>query len=103
MLFMYDFEHDLLPKSFRNFVMKKNVDTDKIITRQFKLLVQEKPTTNYSLKLPTQNCTRIWNNFDKQTRNVNHRSKFKRMLRVFYLDTYKSQVICLNPRCQDCN
>ena len=41
-LYMYDFEHDLLPKSFRNFVMKKNVDTDNIITKQFKLLVQEK-------------------------------------------------------------
>ena len=100
---MYDFEHDLLPKSFRNFVMKKNVDTDKIITRQFKLLVQGKPRTNFSLKLPRHNFTRIWNNIDKQIRNVNHRSKFKRLLRVFYLDTYKSQVICLNPTCQDCN
>ena len=77
----------LLPKLFRNFVMKKNVDTDKIITRQFKLLVQEKPRTNFSLKLPRHNFTRIWNNIDKQIRNVNHRSKFKCMLRVFYLDT----------------
>ena len=102
-LFKYDFEHDLLPKSFRNFVMKKNVDTDKIITRQFKLIVHEKPRSNFSLKLPRHNFTRIWNNTDKQIRNVNHRSRFKRMLRVFYLDTYKSQVICLNPRCQDCN
>ena len=33
-LFMYDLEHDLLPKSFRNFVMKQSFDTDKRITRQ---------------------------------------------------------------------
>ena len=44
-----------------------------------------------------------WNKIDKQIRNVNHRLKFKEMLRVFYLDTYKSLVICLKPRCQECN
>ena len=26
-LFMYDFHHDLLPKSFNNFAIKKNLDT----------------------------------------------------------------------------
>ena len=81
-LFMYDFEHDILHKSFRIFLLKKNVDTDKIITRQFKLLVQEKPRANFCLKLPRHNFKIIWNNIDKQIRNVNHRSKFKRMLRV---------------------
>ena len=100
---MYDLEHDLLPKSFRNVVMTKSVDTDKRITRQFKLLVHEKPRTNFSLKLPRHNFIRIWNKIDKQIRSVNHRLKFKQMLRVFYLDTYKSLVICLNPRCQECN
>ena len=89
-LFMYDLEHDLLRKSFRKFVMKKSVDTDKRITRQFKLLVNEKPRTNFS----KHNFTRIWNKIDKQIRNVNHRLKFKQMLRVFYLDTYKRLVIC---------
>ena len=68
----------------------KSFDTDKRITRQFKLLVHEKPRTNFSLKLPKHNFTRIWNKIDKQIMNVNHRLKFKQMLRVFYLDTYKS-------------
>ena len=27
----------------------------------------------------------------------------KQMLRVFYLNTYHRQVICLNPRCQECS
>ena len=102
-LFLYDLEHDLLPKSFRKCVMKTSFESDKRITRQFKLLVHEKPRTNLSLKLPKHNFTRIWNKTDKQIRNVNHRLKFKQMLRVFYLDIYKSLVICLNPRCQECN
>ena len=88
---MYDFDHNLLPKSFRKFVIKKNVTTDTRITRQFKLLVQEKPRTNFSSKLSRHNFTRMWNKVDEQIRNVNHRSKFKHMLRVFYLNTYQSQ------------
>ena len=83
--------------------MTNNVDTDKRITRQFKLLVHEKLKANFSLKLPIHNFTRIWNNIDKQIKTINHRSKFTQMLRVFYLDTYTSHVICLNPRCQECN
>ena len=46
-LFMYDFDHNVLPKSFRHFVIKKNVTTDTRITRQFKLLVEEKPRINF--------------------------------------------------------
>ena len=30
-LFMYDFQHDLLPKSFISFVIKKNVGTSMVI------------------------------------------------------------------------
>ena len=56
---MYDFVPDLFPMSFRNFVMKNNVDTYKRITRQFKLLVHEKRRTNLSLKLPKYKFTRI--------------------------------------------
>ena len=80
-----------------------NVDTDKRITRQFKLLVQEKARTKFSLKLTRHNFTRIWNKIDEEVRNVNHRSKFKQTLRVFYLNTYHRQVICLNPTCQECS
>ena len=76
-LFMYDFDHNLSPKSFRYFVIKKNVTTDTRITRQFKLLVQEKPRTNVSSKLPKHNFTTMWNKIDEQIRNVNLRSKFK--------------------------
>ena len=55
---MYAFKHDLLPKSFRNVIIKKDVDTNKSITRHFLLLVQEKPRTNFSLKL-RRHVTRI--------------------------------------------
>ena len=62
---------------------KPNVDTDKRIIRQFKLLVHEKPRINFSLKLPRHNFTRIWNKIDKQIRNVIHRSKFLNKCCVF--------------------
>jgi len=52
---MYNFDHNVLPKSFRNGVIKKNVTTYTRITRPFKLLVQEKPRTNFSSKLPEHN------------------------------------------------
>ena len=80
-----------------------NVDTGKRITRQFKLLVQEKARTKFSLKLTRHNFTRIWNKTDEEVRNVNHRSKFKQTLRVFYLNTYHRQVICLIPTCLECS
>ena len=56
---MYDFEHDLLPKSFRHVVIKNNGVTGKRITRQFKLLVKEKPIIKFSSKLPRHNFTTI--------------------------------------------
>ena len=99
-LFNDNFDCNILPKSFR---IVFNVYMDTRITRQFQLLVQVKPITNFSLKLPGYNFTRMWNKIDEQIRNVIHRSKFKQMLHVFYLNTYQSQVKCFNPRCQECN
>ena len=52
-LFMHNVDHNLL--AFRNVVIKKNVTTYTRINRQFKLLVQEKPRTNFSSKLPRHN------------------------------------------------
>ena len=102
-LFMYDFDHNLLFMSFRNFAIQKKATTDSRITRQFKLLVNEKLRTNLSSKLPRHTFTSMWNKIGEHIRNVNHRSKFKQMLRVFYLHIYQNQVICFNPRCQECN
>ena len=65
---MYNFDHNVLPKSFRNGVIKKNVTTYTRITRPFKLLVQEKPRTNFYSKLPKHNFTRMWNKIDEEIR-----------------------------------
>ena len=94
---MFDFHHDLLPKSLNNFAIKKNLDTIMTITRQYNLLVKEIPRTLFSSKLPKHNFTRIWNNIDDKIRNVKHISKLKHILRDQYLDTYLRRVECLNP------
>ena len=46
-LFMYDFHHNLLPKSFTNYIPKKNVDERSRITRQHNLLAKERPRTQF--------------------------------------------------------
>lgn len=102
-LFMYDFKHDLLPKSFTNFAIKKTLDKSIRITRQCNLLVKETPRTHFSSKLPKHNFTRIWNNINEKIRNTKHRLKFRRVLCDFYLNAYLRQVNCINPRCSECN
>ena len=69
---MYDFHHDLLPKSFNNFAIKKNLDKSIRITRQYNLLVKERPRINFSSKLPKHNFTKNWNNINDKIRNLKH-------------------------------
>ena len=70
---MHDFHLDLLPESFLNVAIKKNLDKSIIITRQYNLLVKEIHTIHSSTKLPKHNFTRNWNNIDDKIRNVKHR------------------------------
>ena len=44
-LFMYDFHHNLLPKTFTNYIPKKNLDESSRITRQHNLLTKERLRT----------------------------------------------------------
>ena len=78
-LLMYDFHHDLLPKLFLNVAIKKNVVKSIRTTRQYNLLVKERPRTNFSSKFPKYNFTIISNNIDDKIRNVTHRSMFKHL------------------------
>ena len=82
---MYDFHHDLIPKSFKHFAINKNLDKSIRITRQYSLLVKERSRTHFSCKLPKHNFTRIWNNIDDKIRNTKHRSKYKHLLHDTYL------------------
>ena len=74
---MYDFHHNLLPKSFTNYIPKKNLDKNSRITRQHNLLAKEIPRTYFSSKLPKHNFTKMWNSISYEKQNIKHRSKFK--------------------------
>ena len=102
-LFMYDFHHNLLPKSFTNYIPKKNLDESSRITTQHNLLAKEKPRTHFSSKLTKYNFTKISNNIGNKTQNIKHGSKFKHMLSKQYLDEYHQPVHCLKLRCTEYN
>ena len=93
---MHDFHLDLLPESFLNVAIKKNLDESIRITRQYNLLVKERPRIHVSTKLPKHNFTRNWNNIDDKIRNVKHRSNHKYILHYQYLYTYLRRLECLN-------
>ena len=102
-LFMYDYHHNTLPKSFKHYIPKKNLATNTRITRQRNLLYTEKPRTHFLSKLPKHHFIKLWNNLDYKIQNVKSRQKFKLLLSNQYLDNYLSHVHCLNPRCAECN
>ena len=63
-LFMYDYHHNTLPKSFEQYIPNNKLATNTIITRQQNLLCTEKPRTNFSSKLPRHHFIELWNNFN---------------------------------------
>ena len=77
---MYDFHHNILPKSFTNYVPKKNLDESSRITRQHNLLAKERTRTEFPSKLPKYNFTKMWNIVGNKIQNIKHRSKFKHVI-----------------------
>ena len=73
-----------------------------IITRQNILIPQSRPRTSFSSKLPKHNFTRIWNKTGSTLAHFKKRLTFKRLLKNSYLEAYRSQIKCFNPRCTDC-
>ena len=101
-LFVYDLNNDLLPKSFRNLLSQNCLARHGIITRQNNLIPQSRPRTTFSSKLPKHNFTRIWNKTGSTLAHGKNRLTFKRLLKNSYLEAYRSQIKCFNPRCTDC-
>ena len=101
-LFVYDLNNDLLPKSFRNLLSQNCLARHGIITRQNNLIPQSRPRTTFSSKLPKHNFTRIWNKTGSSLVHGKTRLPFKRLLKNSYLEAYRSQIKCFNPRCTDC-
>ena len=99
---MYTMQISLLPKSFRNLLSQNCLARPGIITRQNNLIPQSRPRTTFSSKLPKHNFTRIWNKTGSTLAHGKKRLTFKRLLKNSYLEAYRSQIKCFNPRCTDC-
>ena len=74
----------------------------KIALRQNNLIPQSRPRTTFSSKLPKHNFTRIWNKTGSTLAHGKNKLTFKRLLKNSYLEAYRSQIKCFNPRCTDC-
>ena len=59
-VFMYDYHHITLPKSSEQYIPKRNLATNTIITSQHNLLRTEKPITHFSSKLPRHYFIELW-------------------------------------------
>ena len=94
--------YTMLPKSFRNLLSQNCLARHGIITRQNNLIPQSRPRTTFSSKLPEHNFTRIWNKAGSTLAHGKNRLTFKRLLNNSYLEAYRSQIKCFNPRCTDC-
>ena len=102
-LFMYDYHHNTLPKSFEQYISNNILATNTTIVRQHNLLGTEKPRTHFSSKLPKHNFIELWNNLNYNIQNLKPRHKFKSLLSKQYLSNYINQVHVLNSRCVECN
>ena len=79
--FHHNFHHNLLPKSFTNYIPKTNLDESSRITRQHNLLAkQEIYKTHVSSKLPKHKFTQMWNSIGIDMHNIKRRLKFKHVL-----------------------
>ena len=79
-LFVYDYHHNTLPKSFEQYIPNNNLATNTIITRQHNLLRTEKPRTHFSSKLPRHHFIELWNNLNYNIQNLKPRHKLKSLL-----------------------
>ena len=102
-LFMFDYFHKTLPKSFEHYIPTYNLATSTRITRQHNQIRTGKPRTNFSSKLPLHHFTKLWNNLEYTIQNLKSRHKFKYVISKQYLSSYLNQVHCLNLRCVECN
>jgi hypothetical protein len=103
MLFMYDYTHDKLPRSFQNtYMINSNVQVA-YETRQSQMLVIPRTKSRFVDKLPLFNFPRIWNKSHIQLNLYTSHSSLKRSIQTMCLNSYAASVSCRNPHCDDCH
>ena len=102
LLFLHDYDHGVLPSTFKG-TFKRNTEMSSIQpTRQFNKFYLHKVKSKFVDKLPAFAYPVIWN---KWLNNIDIRkSKFtlKSNIKHAILSTYLSHVTCTNYRCRDC-
>ena len=99
-LFMFDYNHKMLPNSFTNFFQAhQNVYN----TRSQPSLIQEFSRTDFTKKLPKHTFPEIWNTFHRMAEQCDSRGVFKSKLKIHFMQRYDNIVLnCNNPNCPDC-
>jgi hypothetical protein len=107
-MFMYDYSHNLLPKSFDNVwvsnAVRRNfnqINNDRILRDDDSLYIPRSRLEHFS-KFPLNDYPKIWNEFKSvvmaPTRNI-----FKRLLKEHFLSQLQERVICDRLLCPDCH
>ena len=99
LLFIFDFKHNLLPKSFVNFYPDRPSDR---LTRQLQDIYTPQARTTFSTRSMFHNAPKIWNISSNNIKS----SPTRRMLKLNFfnqtLNTYAT-TRCNNPMCSECN
>jgi hypothetical protein len=96
-LFVYDWMHKRLPKSFENFL---NVSDTK--TRHNSKLYRTRPRTKYTSHLPKHQYPSIGNSLPENITNIKSKTSFKIQLKSYFKKDYNTPTGCTNPICPDC-
>lgn len=106
-LFMYDYVNNILPHSFNKMFMTNQERNPYIQPRNSDMLYIPRCDTNFSRNLPTSHLPQTWNHYLQYHPNrhtiCTSRRSFKQSLKKEMLEQYHSVVVCMNPRCRDCN
>jgi hypothetical protein len=107
-LFMYDYSHNLLPKSFDNLwvsnAVRRNINQnnyDRILRDDDSLYIPMSRLEHYS-KFPLNDYPKIWNEY-KPVVSAPTRNIFKNLLKVHFLSQLQDRVICDRLLCPVCH
>lgn len=105
-LFMFDYIYHHLPPSFNNMFITNHEKNPHGNTRQSNMFYVPRCDTNFLRGLPPYHLPTTWNGYLHSHKNETtciSRSSFKRCLKNDLLAQYLNTVVCINPRCRDCN
>jgi hypothetical protein len=101
MLFMHDYTHDKLPRSFQNLYKFNRNMHGAYETRQNQLFFVHRKKSRFVDKLPLFYFPTMWNKWSTQLDVNTAYSYVKRSIKTIFLNSYAASVTCDNPLCGD--